>query len=270
MTKKLDQMLRRRFYRWRNMINDGWASASPAQINEKGYLCANYNPLGFGYSVEETPILAFPPGCKGEGDTTEDEWQPDQLPPFAHMSAYLLFRHFCWSSDPDVFNDPDVFLEPHPTSMRVTIGAGRYVSIVLECDRSITIYPTPYALEEINSLLKMPSDDAFCELFEDLACNGWNLDTEYCEQLTEDGQFCPSESTDEGSFWAYGWQFDDHVYRSLSQDILLRGKATMSYFRNDISDEQMNFLRRNYPRPDGEPSLAQQLADACGYEVIIH
>jgi hypothetical protein len=239
---------------------------NPLSINEKGYLTAQYNPLGFGWRAEETPILAFPSGCKGEGDTTAKEWQRSQLPPSMSMSAYLLFQHFTGS------DDPDVFLEPTPIPQRITIAMGHYISIVLECDRSLTIYPTPAALEELNDLFKKLPVDASYELFEDLVGNGWEIDTDCYEQLTEDGVFYPDENTDEGSFWAYGWSYDDYVYRCLYEDILLRGEASMTYFRHDINDEQKSVLRREYTptiSSQNESSLAQQLADAVGYEVII-
>jgi len=243
------------------MENNYWKL--PIEVSEDGYLIARYNSLGISWREEKTPILAFPPGCKGEEGVMATEWQKSQLPSSMNMSAYLLFKHFCHS------DDPDVFLEPTPIPERLTIAMGHYVSVVMECDRSITIYPTPAAFEEMDELLKMKPLDASYELFGDLLRNGWDSDFELYEQVTEDGAFYLDDDRGEGYFWVYGWSYDDYVFRLLHEDILLRGEAKMSYFRSDLSDIQRDVLYRQQNGVGDEPSLAKKLAEACGYEVII-
>ena len=251
---KLDQVLYKRYTQWCSKNEEFYKK--PVDISEDGYLQVNRNHWDLYYGEEKTPILAFPPGCKGEGNTTATEWQRSQLPKSMNMSAYLLFQHFSESED------PDIFLEPTPIPERLTIGMGHYVSVVLECDRSITIYPTPSAFEDLDDLLKMKPHDAETELFEDLLCNGWRIDLDYSHtSLTEDGEFDLNPETGEGEFWAYGWKYDDYVYRYLHLDILLRGKAKMSYYRNDLNDRQLSAICGK--------SLAQQVAEECGLEVTI-
>jgi hypothetical protein len=248
---KLDQVLQKRYHQWCSKNEEFYKK--PADITEDGYLQVNRNHWDLYYGEEKTPILAFPPGCKGEDDTTATEWQRSQLPKSINMSASLLFQHFCQSEN------PDIFLEPTPIPERLTIGMGHYVSVVLECDRSITIYPTPSAFEDLDDLLKMKPIDASYELFEDLVCNGWEIDTDGgYECLTEDGFFYPDDGE---QFWAYGWSYNDHVFRCLHEDILLRGEARMSYYRNDLSDRQLSAIRGK--------SLAQKVAEECELEVVI-
>ncbi len=269
---KLDRTLRRRYHQWRKQENDLYRL--PVGISDDGYLLAQHGSafiahwVALGeerqsyrdYDIDKTPILAFPPGYKGEGNTTAIEWQRSQLPKSMNMSAYLLFQYFCQSED------PDVFLEPTPIPERLTIGMGKYVSVVLECDRSITIYPTPSAFEDLTDLLKMKPNDASYELFEDLVCNGWEIDIDSCyTSVTEDGFFHPGDGE---QFWAYGWIYKDYVFRCLHEDILLRGEATMHYYRNELLSDRQQAIIRQAPDPD-DKSLARKLAEACGLEVII-
>ena len=265
---KLDKTLRRRYHEWRKRQNDLYRL--PKSISDDGYLSAQHSDtfiqywvsLGHerqsyqDYDVDKTPILAFPPGCKGEGNTTATEWQRSQLPKSMNMSAYLLFKHFARSED------PDVFLEPISIPERLTIGMGHYVSVVLECDRSITIYPTPEAFENLDDLLKMKPIDASYELFEDFIGNGWSADFDSnCELLTEDGVFYLDSERGEGEFWAYAWSYENRIFRCLHEDVLLRGEATMIYERNNFSDRQQVAL--------GGKTLARKLAEGCGLEVIV-
>jgi len=262
----LDKTLRRRYHEWRKQES---LYRLPIGISDDGYLLAQHGnafishwaSLGYekqsyrDYDIEKTPILAFPPGCQGDNNSMAVEWQRSQLPKSMNLSAYLLFKHFCQSED------PNVFLEPTPIPERLTIAMGYYVSVILECDRSLTIHPTPNALAEITDLLKMKPIDASLELFEDLTCNGWTMDTECYESVTDDGVFYLDSERGEGEFWAYSWNYSDYVYRSLHEDILLRGEAKMSYSRNDLSDQQLTAI--------GGKGLARKLAETFGFEVIV-
>ncbi len=248
---KLDQILHKRYTQWWRKNEKFYKK--PVGISEDGCLQVNRNHWDLYHGDEKTPILAFPPGCKGEGDTTATEWRRSQLPPVAGATARLLFQQFCQSED------PDVFLEPTPIPERMTIGLGHYVSVVLERDRSITIYPTPEAFEDFDELRKLHPYDAINELFEDLLCNGWSIDA-FNALITEDGIFYPQIDSDEGSFWLYGWKYEDYALRLLHEDILFRGEAKMSYYRNDLNDRQLSAI--------GGKSLARKLAEECGLEVI--
>lgn len=265
---KLDKTLRRRYHQWRKGKD---IYRLPVGISEDGYLLAQCmsgydhywnsllgeKPSYRELDIQKTPILAFPPGCKKEGENaTASEWQQLQLPPTVNVSAWLLFEQVCGSED------PEVILEPTPVPERLGIGMGHYVSIVLECDRSITIYPTPEAFEELDEFLEMKPADALYRLFEDFCGNNWAVD--FCSQynlITNDGVFYADGQRDDTEFWAYCWSYEN-TQNVLHEDILLQGEAKLKYLRNDLNDSQRIAL--------GGKSLAQQVAEACNLEVIIH
>lgn len=243
-----DRILRKRYKLWRERQGNYWKS--PLEINEGGYLVVRYGSGSSWINEEETPVLAFPPGCQGEGGRTAEDWQRDQLPPIPNCSSYLLFKALL-GGEPSRFLHPEIGIDKS-----YTVGAGHYVSLVLESNRTLTAYPTPAAFADMEDILAMHPVDASHYMFEDFQGNGWELDfSSHDHCLTEDGIFYPNDQDDEGSYWIYGWSQDNFVYDCLHELLLLEGKATFSYFLNELPNRK---------------SLAQEVADACGLQVITH
>lgn len=61
-----DRILRKRYKLWRERQGNYWKS--PLEINEGGYLVVRYGSGSSWINEEETPVLAFPLGCQGEGE----------------------------------------------------------------------------------------------------------------------------------------------------------------------------------------------------------
>lgn len=238
-----DRILRKRYKLWREAQgNNYWRS--PLKINEDGFLVARYCSGASWVNEEETSVLAFPPGCQGEGGRTAEDWQREQLPQSPSCSSYLLFKCLL-GGEPSLFLDPEIGI-----GKSYTVGAGYYVTLVLESDRTLTAYPTPQAFEDMDEILAMPCIDADHRLFEDFFGCTWELDfSGEGNYLTDDGVFYPNEEDNEGSYWMFGWTQDRFEYDCLHELILLQGRATFSYFLNELPNRK---------------SLAQEVADACG------